>query len=202
MKMMDKTCELFFFQSLINSFFCKIYISFLSFTPTKKHAPCVKYRHYYLGRKTKCTHTTKNTALIRDGGRREMKWSLYQISPIPQGQKNKMHTHTHTHTVKRSRKGFPSHGRWRVWRHGRRYRRLRILGARSPWSDPWAEFSVQWALSESTLLSRKPNKAALPCLCVVGRGYLRASGNIYIYIGYYFYMDLYGSNITRCWREW
>ena len=162
--------------------FVKYKCLFFLLPPQKKHAPYVKYRHYYLDRKTKCTHTTKNTALIRDGGGREMKMvPISNIATTTGTEKLNAHTHTHTHTVKRSRKGFPFHGSWRVWRHGRRYRRLRILGTRSPWSDPWAEFSVQWALSESTLLSRKLNKAALPCLCVVGRGYLPASGNIYIY---------------------
>ena len=37
-----------------------------------ENCPYVKYRHYYLDRKTKCTHTQQKI-LIRDGGGRVMK---------------------------------------------------------------------------------------------------------------------------------
>ena len=45
-----------------------------------ENCPYVKYRHYYLDRKTKSTHTTKHTALIRDGGGQVM---IMSKSPLP-----------------------------------------------------------------------------------------------------------------------
>ena len=118
--------------------YCKIYISFVSFTPPqkKKHASLffqnphhknpyfdrkisgsqIMHAHNnkpttYYGRvvgsswsvlmsniatttwikKTKSTHTTKNTALIRDGYGRVMKM-------VPMSNIATTHTHTHTHT--------------------------------------------------------------------------------------------------------
>ena len=63
--------------------------------------PYVKYRHYHLHRKTKCTHTTKNSALISDGGGRVMKMvPMSNIATTRGIEKQNAHTHTTTTTTK------------------------------------------------------------------------------------------------------
>ena len=182
---------------------CKIYISFLSFTPTKKHAPYVKYRHYYLDRKTKCTHTTKNTALIRDGGGREMKMvPISNIASTTGIEKQNTHTHTHTHT----------HTQWKG-----HVRVFLSTGAGGSGAMDGATVGLEYLAPEvrnpthgrSSACSGRcrsprccPGNLTRPrChVSVLWAGVI--SQHRAIFIGYYFYMDLYGSNITRCWREW
>ena len=123
-----KTCAIIFFRihTIKIPIFTEIYVADRFYNRSKKmHAhnkkalhtmggwwtvdencPYVKYLHYYLDRKIKCSHTPKYTTLIRDGGGRVMKMvSMSNIATTTVIEKTKC-THTHTHLVRRHRQKY------------------------------------------------------------------------------------------------